>query len=226
MCLTGTVHHYRVLEPMPAFVLTMSCPDRTGIVAGISTFIAERRGLIHEAAHFVDGYSNRSFMRTTFSGDTFPELTVLRTQFCDLALRFTMDWRLHAAECRAQGSGRRVQARSLPEQPAPSLEHGRAADRHRRRRLQPPDACAPGRVVWAAVSPPCRSRRTRDSRRRRCWAHRATTGADLLVLARYMQILSRAGLPSTAGPLHQHSSLVPAELQGREGRITRPMSAA
>jgi formyltetrahydrofolate hydrolase len=52
---------------MPEYVLTISCPDRTGIVAALGSFIAERTGLIIEAAHFVDPFSDRSFMRTTFA---------------------------------------------------------------------------------------------------------------------------------------------------------------
>ena len=59
MTLDPSIHNY---------ILAMSCPDGTGIVAAITGFIAERGGLITEAAHFVDEYSERSFMRTTFRG--------------------------------------------------------------------------------------------------------------------------------------------------------------
>src|SRR5437868_13647638 len=78
-------------KPMPQYVLTMSCPDRTGIVAAIANFIAERNGLIMEAAHFVDAYSNRSFMRTSFSSDSLPDIAVLRDEFSLVAERFAMD---------------------------------------------------------------------------------------------------------------------------------------
>jgi formyltetrahydrofolate deformylase len=87
---------------MPRFTLTFSCPDRTGIVAAVATFIAERSGLIVEAAHFVDPLSDRSFMRTTFCGDALPALETLREQFAGVAGRYGMDWALHPAEQRCK----------------------------------------------------------------------------------------------------------------------------
>ena len=51
---------------MPQYILTLSCPDRTGIVAAVAGFIAQRHGLITEAAHFVEPLSDRSFMRLRF----------------------------------------------------------------------------------------------------------------------------------------------------------------
>ncbi len=87
---------------MPRFILTLSCPDRTGIVAAVATFIAERAGLIVEAAHFVDALSNRSFLRTTFCGDTLPTLATLQDQFAPLAARYAMEWGLHAAQRRCK----------------------------------------------------------------------------------------------------------------------------
>ena len=85
---------------MPSYVLTMSCPDRTGIVAALTAFIAERNGLITEAAHFVDEFSDRSFMRTSFRGDALPAIEVLKGEFAPVAERFSMDWGLHLAETR------------------------------------------------------------------------------------------------------------------------------
>jgi formyltetrahydrofolate deformylase len=87
---------------MPRFILTLSCPDRTGIVAAVATFIAERAGLIVEAAHFVDALSNRSFLRTTFCGATLPTLTTLHDQFAPIARGYGMEWELHAAERRCK----------------------------------------------------------------------------------------------------------------------------
>jgi formyltetrahydrofolate deformylase len=80
----------------------MSCPDRTGIVAAISQFIADRDGSIIEAAHFVDGYSKRSFMRTTFEGETLPRADELAREYRAVAERFKMDWALQPAERRCK----------------------------------------------------------------------------------------------------------------------------
>jgi formyltetrahydrofolate deformylase len=87
---------------MPQYVLTMSCPDRTGIVAAITTFIAERTGSIIEAAHFVDGYSKRSFMRTTFEGESLPSAAQLAREYDAVADRFQMEWSLQPAERRCK----------------------------------------------------------------------------------------------------------------------------
>jgi len=87
---------------MPQYILTMSCPDSTGIVAAITSFIAERAGLITETAHFVDEFSVRSFMRTTFRGDTLPSAQALRAEFVVVGDRFNMDWALHVPEARCK----------------------------------------------------------------------------------------------------------------------------
>jgi len=83
-------------------ILTVSCPDGTGIVAAITGFIAERGGLITEAAHFVDEFSDRSFMRTTFRGDQLPEREELARRFGPVAQKFRMDWALHDATARCR----------------------------------------------------------------------------------------------------------------------------
>jgi len=89
-------------SPSSGYVLAMSCPDRSGIVAAITTFLAERNGLITEAAHFVDEPSNRSFMRTSFRGDDLPPKAELEQQFGEVAQRFQMDWALHRDEHRCR----------------------------------------------------------------------------------------------------------------------------
>jgi formyltetrahydrofolate deformylase len=88
--------------PMPEFTLVMSCPDRSGIFAAASSFIAECSGTISEMSHFVDAESSRSFMRTTFRGDTLLSLQALRAQFATVARRHDMDWGLHPTEQRCK----------------------------------------------------------------------------------------------------------------------------
>jgi hypothetical protein len=63
-------------QPVENYILTTSCPDRTGVVAAITGFVAERGGLITEAAHFLDEYSERSF----------------GLHFAVLGCRFAMNW--------------------------------------------------------------------------------------------------------------------------------------
>ena len=54
------------------FVLTLSCPDRTGIVARITTFLADIGGWITEAAYHSDDESGRFFTRQEIRADSVP----------------------------------------------------------------------------------------------------------------------------------------------------------
>lgn len=89
-------------RPSPLRVLTMSCPDRAGIVAAIAGFVADNGGSISETAHYVDRWASRSFMRTAFSGDGLPDLEVLRERFTAIATTFDMDWQLHDGDRRCR----------------------------------------------------------------------------------------------------------------------------
>jgi formyltetrahydrofolate deformylase len=86
---------------MPHFILTTRCPDTTGIVAAIASFLAARHGLITEAQHYDDIYSNASFMRTVFrdNGQGMPGLAELNDQFAaTVGRQFEMTWQFHEVE--------------------------------------------------------------------------------------------------------------------------------
>ena len=51
---------------MPHLILTVSCPVRTGIVATISSFLATAGCNIHDSSQFTDLDSDRFFMRLSF----------------------------------------------------------------------------------------------------------------------------------------------------------------
>jgi formyltetrahydrofolate deformylase len=51
---------------MTEYVLTLSCPDRPGIVAAVSGALAERDCNIVESQQFGDRGTGRFFMRTQF----------------------------------------------------------------------------------------------------------------------------------------------------------------
>ncbi len=53
----------------PAYTLKASCTDTVGIVAAVTGFIAGRGGLITEMSHFVDPDAQKSFIRTVFEDD-------------------------------------------------------------------------------------------------------------------------------------------------------------
>jgi formyltetrahydrofolate deformylase len=78
-----------------AYILTLSCPDRPGIVHAVSGFLLERGGNIEEAAQYNDPDTGLFFMRVQFACDqlTFEDLKAQLQQF---AGPFQMVWRLHA----------------------------------------------------------------------------------------------------------------------------------
>lgn len=89
----------------PSYVLTTSCPDTTGIVAAIAGFLASKNCLITEAQHYDDPDTRTSFMRTVFhdNGYGMPSIKDLDALFAgEVAGRFGMIWRFHEAahKCR------------------------------------------------------------------------------------------------------------------------------
>ena len=79
-------------DNLSSYVLTTECPDATGIVAAVTSFIASQNGLITESAHFRDPYQDRSLMRTEFRGAELPPLDELERKFSILAGPFQMRW--------------------------------------------------------------------------------------------------------------------------------------
>nr|MCU0958087.1 formyltetrahydrofolate deformylase [Hydrogenophaga sp.] len=76
------------------YVLTLSCPDRPGIVHAVSGFLLEHGGNIEEAAQYNDHDTGLFFMRVQF---TCSQLTQddLRTRLRMFAEPFGMQWGLH-----------------------------------------------------------------------------------------------------------------------------------
>jgi formyltetrahydrofolate deformylase len=82
-------------ETLPNFILTLSCPDRPGIVFSVSGFLVERGGNILDADQFSDVETGLFFMRVHFSIERAEfDLVRLREEFADLATRFSMSWQL------------------------------------------------------------------------------------------------------------------------------------
>ncbi len=78
------------------FTLSLSCPDRVGIVAAVSSFLAANNGWITEANHHADQEAGRFFMRQEILADSLAmDLSTLREKFAPLAEQYEMDWRIH-----------------------------------------------------------------------------------------------------------------------------------
>jgi len=74
------------------YVLTLSCPDRPGVVAAVSGLLAHNGCNITESQQFGDRYANRFFMRVQFLSDL--GIDELRGAFAALAPEFGMEFRL------------------------------------------------------------------------------------------------------------------------------------
>jgi formyltetrahydrofolate deformylase len=174
------------------FVLALSCPDRPGIVAAVSAFLFENGQNILDAQQFSDIETGHFFMRVLFgtSGDA-ATLARLQDGFGAVAARFQMDWQL-----RERASKRRVMLL------VSKFDHCLADVLYRWRigelEMTPTAIVANyprdfyGSVDFGAI--PFHylpvSAATRAEQEARLLDLIEATQTDLVVLARYMQILS------------------------------------
>lgn len=77
---------------MNSYVLTVQCDSRRGIVAAISGYLSENGCNITDAAQFDDDLTGQFFTRITFRPETGTGLEDLREGFGPVAEPFGMDW--------------------------------------------------------------------------------------------------------------------------------------
>jgi formyltetrahydrofolate deformylase len=172
--------------------LTLSCDDRPGLVATVASFLAARGGNILDAQQFDDRLTNRFFMRVVFAlTDPGVSVAAVRDAFADVAAAHGMDWRMSA-------TGERQRVLLM----VSKFDHC-LGDLLYRRRIGELDMD----VVAIASNHPQEvlnvsmigdipyhhlpvTRDTKPQQEARIKALIEQTGADLVVLARYMQILS------------------------------------
>jgi len=83
------------------YILTLSCPDRTGIVYRVSGLLFQAGCNILDAQQFGDEESGRFFLRVHFDlGQT--ALAGVQAAFAVLAAEFGMQWQLHDARTPAR----------------------------------------------------------------------------------------------------------------------------
>jgi formyltetrahydrofolate deformylase len=78
----------------PEYVLTLSCPDTTGIVYHVTGFLFERGCNIIDSAQFGDDSTGLFFMRVHFSAPDAFDRERLAQEFSTIAGRFQMDSRI------------------------------------------------------------------------------------------------------------------------------------
>src|SRR5690606_468241 len=83
------------------FVLTLSCPGSRGIVAAVANLLAAHQCNIEESQQFGDHYTGRFFMRVQFTAES-PQVDedALRGALAALASEYAMDWDLWRRDVR------------------------------------------------------------------------------------------------------------------------------
>jgi formyltetrahydrofolate deformylase len=200
-------------ERPPSMILTTACPDTTGVVAAVAGFLAGHHCLITEAQHYDDSVSVTSFMRTVFhdNGKGAPSMQQLDEAFAgSVAQRFGMKWRFDEAQrkCRVvlavskQGHClnsmlHRWSTGTLP------IEVVAVVSNHQDMRSL---------TEWHGVPYhylPVLDGRKLEQERRMIELFEKVDG-ELLVLARYMQILTPAACEYFAGrAINIHHSFLP-----------------
>ena len=75
-----------------AYLLTLSCPNQPGIVARVTAELFAHDGDIGEAQQFDDGETDRFFMRIIFDLPNGRDIEALKTAFAPIAAHYRMDW--------------------------------------------------------------------------------------------------------------------------------------
>ncbi len=191
-------------------ILTLSCPDRPGIVAGVSTLLFEHGANIVDAQQFDDGETGRFFMRVVFTPGPAGADSV-RPGLQALAADLAMEWTLRDPKAR-----RRVMILASQtdhcladliwrwRQGELPMDISAVVSNH-------PEASFPHTDLKGIafhhlpVTP-----ETKADQEARLSDLIAATGTDLVILARYMQILSEDMAGRLAGRcINIHHSFLP-----------------
>ena len=194
-------------EPL---VLTLSCADRPGITARVTSFLFERGGNILEAQQFNDRASDAFFMRVEFDPGA-SDRERLRAEFSGIAREFAMDWKLALRDrprrvlimvskfdhCLADLLYR-WRIGEMPMEPVAIVSnHPREAIEH----------TPLGDIPFHHLPI---TRETKAAQEAQVRALVESYGAELVVLARYMQILSDEQAAYLAGRcINIHHSFLP-----------------
>ena len=192
-------------------ILTLSCPDRTGIVYRVSATLFEAGCNIDDAQQFGDADSGRFFLRVHFHAPDDAALARVREGFAALAGDYAMDWQLHDAQRKArllvlvsrQGHCLndllfRTHTGQLPATIAAVVSN------HRDHEALADSYGVPFHHLPVSTD-------TRREQERAILDLAAAEQIDLVVLARYMQILSTELCEALAGrAINIHHSFLPS----------------
>jgi formyltetrahydrofolate deformylase len=83
------------MTPRADYVLLIACEDRKGIVAAVANSIASQDCNIVESSQYGDGNTGRFFMRVAISGPAGMSIASFTSAFTPVATAFRLDWRIH-----------------------------------------------------------------------------------------------------------------------------------
>ncbi|MGH1563495.1 formyltetrahydrofolate deformylase [Mumia sp. DW29H23] len=194
------------------YVLTLTCPDRPGLVHAISSWIVDRGGNILDAQQFTDATGGRFFLRVHFESVGEPyEVEALRSDFAPVAERHTMTWGLVVAEapCRTlvmvSKEGHCLNDLLFRQSiGALNIEIGAVVSNHTALERLARSYDVPFHHVPVTAD-------TKGAAEERMFALVEELDIDLVVLARYMQILSDDACRRLEGrAINIHHSFLPS----------------
>ena len=194
------------------FVLTLSCPNRPGIVAAVSTALFDGGFNILDAQQFDDIETGNFFMRVAFNAASqAADAEALRARFAETSSRFEMNWTL-----RRMDENKRVallvsrfdhclvdllyrwRSGELPMEPVAIIAN------------YPRETYASidfGAIPFHYLPI---TRQTKMEQETKLWETVREAKADVIVLARYMQILSDGLAAKLSGKcINIHHSFLP-----------------
>ncbi|MGW9395633.1 formyltetrahydrofolate deformylase [Streptomyces sp. NPDC055642] len=88
----------RAAAPADQYVLTLFCPDKQGIVHAVSSYLFMTGCNIEDSQQFGDHDSGLFFMRVHFSAEAPVTVEKLRASFAAIGDSFRMDWQINRAD--------------------------------------------------------------------------------------------------------------------------------
>jgi formyltetrahydrofolate deformylase len=83
------------MTKLHTYTLNLQCPDRSGIIAAVSGFIAAHKGSIIESSHHAESETKHFFMRDEILAESLSfGIEALREKFSPIAEQFQMDWKI------------------------------------------------------------------------------------------------------------------------------------
>ena len=82
---------------MNRYIFTVQCTSRRGLVAAVAGYLAEAGCNITDSAQFDDSISGKFFARISFTSELGQTLEALKSGFEPIANSFAMDWAMHDA---------------------------------------------------------------------------------------------------------------------------------